>query len=309
MNNLAPIILFIYNRPWHTKQAVEALQKNELAKDSLLYVFSDGPKSEKDVEKAKEVREYIKTIEGFKEVFIKESEKNKGLANSIISGVTEVINKHGKAIVLEDDLVISPYFLKYMNKALNFYKNNKKIFSISEFNLNPSVMKFPQNYPNDVYLNYRNCSWGWGTWKDRWVVVDWEVKDFEFFKKSKRMQRRFNRAGKDLSKMLIAQMERKIDSWAIRWCYAHFKADAYCVFPVKSYVDNIGHDGSGVHCGSSSLFRNEINLAKRDVDFPKELKLNQVLIQNYCKVFNRSFYEKVKSLIKKLLMYDLWKRK
>jgi GT2 family glycosyltransferase len=118
MKKQAPIALFVYNRPWHTRQTVEALKKNELASESELFIYSDAPKNGKAKEKVKEVREYIKTIDGFKKVTIIERENNWGLADSIIDGVTKIVNEYGKIIVLEDDLVTSPYFLKFMNEAL-----------------------------------------------------------------------------------------------------------------------------------------------------------------------------------------------
>lgn len=176
---LAPITLFVYNRPDHTNKTIEALKKNKFAKESELFIFSDGPKKQEDASKVKEVRKYLKTIDGFNDVFIKESEKNKGLANSIISGVTEVINKYRKVIVLEDDLITSPVFLEYMNFLLNRYEAEKKVYSVTGYNHPEKIMKIPKDYKYDIYFNPRASSWSWGTWKDRWDNVDWEVKDFE----------------------------------------------------------------------------------------------------------------------------------
>ncbi len=133
MNNLAPIILFTYNRPWHTRQTIEALQKNLYADKSRLIILSDGPKTEIDVPKVQKVREYIKTVKGFRSIEIIEREKNWGLANNIIDGVTRIINEYGKIIVLEDDIVTSPYFLKFMNEALEFYKDEERVMHISGY--------------------------------------------------------------------------------------------------------------------------------------------------------------------------------
>ena len=160
--HLSPIVLFVYNRPWHTKQTVEALQKNELAKESELFIYSDEAKN-KDVRKSvDEVREYIGKIDGFKKVTIIKREKNWGLANSIIDGVTKTVNEYGKIIVLEDDLITSPYFLKFMNEALEFYKEEQKVWHISGWS-------YPINTNNidDVFfLRVMNC-WGWATWADK----------------------------------------------------------------------------------------------------------------------------------------------
>ena len=250
MNNnskFSPIIIFVYNRPKHTEQTVAALKNNLLASESDLFIFSDGPKIEND-EKVREVRDYIKTIEGFKSVTITERDENLGLANSIISGATEIIGKFHRVIVLEDDLVTSKYFLKYMNQALEFFQPQKNVVSISGYNYPDTLIKMPEGYGKELFLSYRFGSWGWGTWKDRWEKIDWSVKDFEKFKKDKELQENFNRGGQDMSQMLIRQMNGDIDSWAIRFDYAHFKNNSYSVRPVKTLVANIGMDGSGVHC-------------------------------------------------------------
>ena len=102
---LAPIVLFTYNRPWHTRQTIEALQKNHLASESVIFIFSDGPKTKEDEPKVEEVRKFLKTIQGFKQIEIIEREKNWGLAKNIIDGVTKVVNEYGKVIVLEDDII------------------------------------------------------------------------------------------------------------------------------------------------------------------------------------------------------------
>ena len=130
MNNLAPIVLFVYNRPWHTRQTVEALQQNELANESELFIFSDEAKDEMATKHVNDIRDYIRTIDGFKNIEIIERDKNFGLAKSIISGVTEIINQYGTVIVLEDDLVTSPYFLQYMNDALVFYEKEDRVVSV-----------------------------------------------------------------------------------------------------------------------------------------------------------------------------------
>ena len=163
MSNLAPIVLFVYNRLWHTKQTVEALKKNELASQSEIFIYCDNAKSEKVQSSVNEVRNFVDTVDGFKKVTVIKREKNWGLSDSITDGVTKIVNKYGKIIVLEDDLVVSPYFLKFMNDALKFYKDEKKVWHVSGWN-------YPINSDNldDVFLwRLMNC-WGWATWSDRW---------------------------------------------------------------------------------------------------------------------------------------------
>ncbi|MDR1783880.1 MAG: glycosyltransferase [Dysgonamonadaceae bacterium] len=231
---LAPICLFVYNRLELTKQTVAALQKNFLASESELFVFSDGAKTENASEKVNQVREYVKTIDGFKTVKIFESKENKGLATSIISGVTQILEKYGKAIVLEDDLVTSPNFLDFMNAALDYYEHNYTVFSIAGYT--PPI----KNADSDVYFTQRASSWGWATWNDRWDKIDWNVSDYEQFSRNGKLKKQFNRMGTDMCKMLNDQMKGKINSWAIRWCFHQFKNNLFSVFPANSKIINIG---------------------------------------------------------------------
>ena len=232
MKKLAPIILFVYNRLIHLRQTVISLQANKISKESDLYIYSDGPKNSADTQKVSRIREYIKTVTGFKTIHIIENRTNKGLANSVISGVTEILHNYSRVIVVEDDLQVSEKFLEFMNAALEYYSSSPEIFSISGYNF-PIII--PTDYGNDVYLSYRPSSWGWATWRGRWDQVDWEIKDYREFKKNKNAQRLFNHGGEDLAPMLHKQMKGVIDSWAIRWAYSHFKNNGYCLFPNKSY--------------------------------------------------------------------------
>ncbi|MCW9065076.1 MAG: glycosyltransferase, partial [Ignavibacteriaceae bacterium] len=170
MDNLAPIILFVYNRPEHTKRTVESLLKNTLVSRSNLFIFSDAAKNDKDFKNVEEVRNYIRTIKSFNKIEIIERERNFGLANSVISGVSEVIESYGKVIVLEDDMISSPYFLKFMNEVLNISENEQRIFSVTGYTF---PIKIPELYKFPIYLSPRSSSWGWGTWKNRWERADW----------------------------------------------------------------------------------------------------------------------------------------
>ena len=284
---LAPIILFVYNRPWHTQQTVEALQKNELATESELFIFADGSKvnaTAEQKEKIKQVREYINKISGFKSVTICEKETNCGLANSVIAGVTEIINKFGEAIVVEDDLVTSKYFLRFMNEALDFFEKDDQIFSVSGYNYPAKTMEIPRNYKHDIYLSYRHGSWGWGTWKDRWMSVDWGVNDFKEFSVSTELQKAFNRGGVDMSEMLKAQMESNIDSWAIRFDYSMFKQNKFNIRPVKSLVTNVGLDSSGTHTGADEKLITTLD----DNWMPKieMVEPDKTILKNFRRVFD-----------------------
>ncbi len=200
--SLAPVVLFVYNRPIHTQKTIQALQANNLANESDLYIFSDAPKNEQEFDAVKQVRTYIKTINGFKSINIIERETNFGLANSIILGVTMIINKYGKIIVLEDDLLLSSNFLDFMNKSLDFYQDNTSILSVSGYNM---AVKNNKNIKHDVFFAGRSASWGWATWAHQWQGIDWEVSDFKSFSKNKKQIKRFNYNGTDMFNMLKNQ--------------------------------------------------------------------------------------------------------
>ena len=248
-DDAAPIVLFVYNRPTHTIRTVEALLKNALAKKSNLFIYSDAPKQSKNEDAVRDVRAYIKTIAGFRSISIVERDRNWGLANSIIDGVTAVVNKHGRIIVLEDDLVVSTLFLDYMNEALRHYESDPKAFSIGAYSFPEKTMPIPSDYSWDTYASFRCCSWGWATWIDRWKRVDWGMDYYTTFLRDPGAQKSFNRGGPDMTQMLKLQHDRQIDSWAIRFCYAQHANNMHCIYPVKTLVMNIGLDHSGMHCG------------------------------------------------------------
>lgn len=245
---LAPVVLFVYNRPDHTMRLLKSLNRAAEAEQTKLFVFSDSAKDERTQEQVKAVRDcvaqFMQKESRFQKVEVKEASKNRGLAQSIISGVTEIIREYGRVIVLEDDLEVSSDFLNYMNGALDFYEDKSDIWAISGYTF---PMKAFQNYPHDVYLSGRGCSWGWATWQDRWETVDWEVKDYPVFKHNLVKRHAFARWGRDLPEMLDAYMYGEIHSWAIRWCYEAFKQGRLTVYPTVSRVLNGGTDGSGTN--------------------------------------------------------------
>ncbi len=278
----APIVLFVFNRPRHTRRTIDSLRANELASRSDLFVFSEGARSETDDADVKEVRALVGKIDGFKTVTVHEQSMNCGLAGSVIDGVSKVIQRFGKVIVVEDDLELSPSFLNYMNGALERYEQDPRIFSIGGYS--PPV-DIPESYTEASYLSFRCCTWGWATWRDRWEKVDWAVTDFEAFCQDRRMIERFNRGGNDMFHILRRQMAGEISSWGIRWDYAHFTNDAYCFRPTRSLVLNTGHDGTGTHCGLTKKFDVLID-ARPSLAFPEpaHIKLDEE-INRRCALF------------------------
>lgn len=301
--SVAPIVLFVYNRPEHTKKTIEALKLNEFASDSDLFIFSDGPKVGSD-DKVKKVKEYIKVVTGFKSLTIVEREKNFGLAANIIAGVTEIINKYGVVIVLEDDIITSSNFLKYMNMSLEKYENDERIYSISGFNVK---MAIPDYYKNDVFLSYRHSSWGWATWKNRWLEADWNIAEREDVFKNKEIRRFFDRGGDDLFYILKAQINGKINSWAIRWYCSHFRKNRFTVFPVESFVENIGFDGSGIHCGNvkNAPGRPVIYNSKIEVCLPESIDFDEKINKEFLSHYKYKFKDKIRRFLKELLRYRI----
>ncbi len=293
MNKFAPIVIFCYDRVEHLKKTVESLLKNVEAKQSILYIYSDGYKNEADKNLIQNVRDYIDTIEGFKAIYKIKRNKNFGLANSIISGVSEVINKHGSIIVLEDDLQVSKDFILYMNKALEYYKNQTNIFSISSY---CAPIRIPADYTFDTFLFNRINSWGWACWQDRWDTVDWEMSYFEKFIKDKKKRKEFSKGGLDLNIMLLKQFTGKIDSWAIRFNYAGFEQKKYTVYPVVTKVLNIGADGSGTNVGKTTKYNNII--IESNIKFSDKLKPNSTICKNYRDFFKPSIYRRIINFFK-----------
>ena len=244
----APVIVFTYNRADKAQIVLESLDHNLLAPETDLYIFNDAGNDLKtgDHEKVAKVREYLevfRTNNHFKKVQITMAPEHKGLAASVISGVTDIIHRYGKVIVTEDDLVSHVNYLNYANDALNYYKDNPQIWSISSYNL---PMKTCEGR-KDVYFTYRGCSYGWATWADRWDTVDWTMADYKRLPWDLKYMKKLNHAGRDLFVMLRDQKRGIIDSWAVRWVFAQVKNELLTVYPGQSLIHNIGFDGSGAH--------------------------------------------------------------
>lgn len=251
---VAPIVVFVYNRPWHTRQTLESLKKNVLASDSDLIIYADGAKKPKATAQVQEVRDYINTLTGFKSVTVVEREQNWGLAANIIDGVTDVVERYGTVIVMEDDLVTSPMFLRFMNDALKFYKDEENIWHISGWNypVDPTGL-------GDAFLwRVMNC-WGWATWSDRWTYFERNTEKL-FSEFSSQDRHHFNL---DDNHNFWSQVELNksgnINTWAIYWYATIFKAGGLCLGPTQSLVQNIGFDGSGEHCGSNKTLRVDVS--------------------------------------------------
>lgn len=289
-----PVVIFCFNRPLHLQRTVEALKKNKLAKVSELIIYSDGPRKQEDFQKVSEVRTYLHSISGFASVTIHESAKNKGLAASVITGVTQVLENHDSVIVLEDDMLCTSDFLDYMNDALSVYSSRKDIFSISGYSPD---LPIPANYPHEVYLVPRASSWGWGTWRNKWIQADWEVKDFELLKKDSELRKKLKSGGEDLWPMLCKQQMGIINSWAVRWTWTQSKNGGYGLYPVKSKIRNIGTDGSGENFSKeTSAYDNE--MWEGEITLDANVHPDNALIHIFSNNYRLSIFRKILNQLK-----------
>lgn len=273
INSLAPVVLFTYKRLDTLQETVRALTANYLAGDSDLIIYSDGAKTPADQIIIGEIRNYLKTIVGFKSVTIHESFTNRGLATSIINGVSQVMSQYHKAIVLEDDLISSKNFLTFMNVGLDKYILEKKVYSISGYAFDFKNLDIKE----DGYFLNRSWSWGWASWEDRWTEIDWEVNDYSLFEKNYKQKKSFSKLGSDVYGMLRKQMKGEVDSWYIRSTYHQFKIGGLSLYPTISKIDNNGFDIIATHnSGLKNRYLTPFDSSdNRNFNFPDQIEVNK----------------------------------
>lgn len=255
----APLVVFAYKRANHLERTLQALNNNMYASETVIYIYSDGCKDDSDNDAVNNVRKVINDFSvnsKYKKTNIIYSEANKGLANSIIFAVTDIINKYDKVIVVEDDLITSTNFLAYMNAALEYYEKYDNVWSIAGYS---PMIRLPRKLVDDVYMCKRAGSWGWATWSDRWNKVDWSFEKYEKYINSSKVIKEFKRNGYDMPEMLKKQLNGQIDSWAIRFCFVQCLENALTINPVKSKIQNIGVDGSGTHKVNENKWQTELD--------------------------------------------------
>ena len=297
----APILLFVYNRPEHVQQTVRALQANTLAAESDLFIYSDAAKDESGKDAVNEVRTFIRQIKGFKTITLIEREKNWGLARSIIDGVTTQVNRYGKVIVLEDDLITAPHFLRFMNDALETYKDEPRVGHIQacDFTQDPSL-------PDTFFIKWTG-SWGWGTWARAWKYFNPDGQALLDELISRHLTYTFDFDGKyGYTRMLRRQIEGKNNSWAIRWNASLFLKDILSLNVGKSLVQNNGFDGSGTNCGGGSLYTSNLCMTPLKVVPISPIEENMEARQAYVRYYARtnSFLAKAIRRIKRTLHGD-----
>lgn len=298
---LSPILLFVYNRLTHTQRCVEALLRNPLASESKLFVYSDGAKDASQQETVNEVRNYIHSISGFKNIIVIERNENWGLARNIIDGVTTQINQYGRVIVLEDDLVVAPHFLKFMNDALEAYKNEPQVGHIQgcDFTQDPTLP--------DTFLIKWTGSWGWATWDRAWKHFNPNGKALLQELEARKLTYTFDFDGKyGYTRMLRRQIEGKNNSWAIRWNASLFLKGILSLNVGRSLVQNEGFDGSGTNCGGGGLYASQLYLKELPVVPISPIEENPEARQAYVRYYARtnSFWAKAIRRIKRTLKGD-----
>jgi GNT-I family len=288
MASVAPIVFFVYNRPEHTRQTLEALSKNQLASQSSLFIYIDGPKANATSETIAKI-EAVKKIAAEKkwcgQVTIIAAEKNKGLFKSITEGITKTVDQFGKVIVMEDDILVAPGFLKYMNDALDLYENTPEVMHISgfsreEFNAVPAAAS--------TYFFYHTTCWGWATWKRAWDKFIPDALQVKHAVSKKGNIKKLNMDNTfEMFWGLKAIADGKFQSWNTVWHSVVFLNEGFCLHPSKSMVSNIGNDGSGEHClpdesfGKNQLGTENISLTKIPLQENKAIQAYYVSLHSF----------------------------
>lgn len=300
MSAFSPVVIFVYNRNDHLRRTLDALNGNRSISNTTLYVFSDGPRSDNDAKGVQEVRRLIREKNRFGNTEIIESETNKGLAASVIDGATQVLDKHGSVIVLEDDVVTSPGWYDFMNAGIQFYENNASIWSIGGY---CPPLSFPASYPHDVFLSPLTTSYSWGTWADRWKLVDWNISDYDEFIQDKERVDRFCGWNPGRMRRLKRTIKNNRSSWAVRWGYAAAKQQRLNILPTKSRVTNIGYD-IGVHSQSvvtaEALAKYSVVPADEPFEFRDDLKLEPMIVEVLKAFHHVSIWDRAKNLLRRI---------
>ena len=283
MQNLAPIALFVYNRPEHTRRTLKFLQQNLLADESRLFIFSDAAANPADEAKVKEVRELIKTASGFRNTEIVERSKNFGLAASIIDGVSRLVKEYGRIIVFEDDLISSPYTLQYFNDGLRRYQSEEKVMHIGAYMYPLKGQAAGENCLPETFFYRAATSWGWATWARAWNHFEPDIDKLMGQFNARKINDFSIEGTMNFWKQIREFKAGKNNSWAIRWYASLFLKGGLTLNPSESLINNIGHDGSGVHSGVNDIYNVVVN-HKPITYFPEVIEENKDAY-NYIRTF------------------------
>lgn len=304
----APIAVTVYDRLNHLTRCVESLKNNSLARYSELYIISDAPYKQEHESRISEVRNYINSITGFKKVIPVFRKNNMGAHDSWVTACADLYKKYDKLISLEDDIVVSTDFLQYMNDALSYYRDDKRIYSVCGFK---APFELPEYYKEDVFFYPCNSPWGIATWKDRWEAVDHSYFDrYSELKKDRKRYKEFVSIGFYIKGILQADSKKEVVADDLRVYYHMFQHNMCSVFPVVSKTQNWGFDGTGEHCGNKEVWwaKPELDTRNQPTKFIPFNGYNEELLLNH-----RKFQDKINGgLIAKWLKYTwvhrLWKK-
>ncbi|EML0364016.1 hypothetical protein AB7459_12915 [Providencia rettgeri] len=306
MNNTlnTALVLFVYNREFHTKKTLAALANNKNIHNTTLYIFCDAAKKNEDNESVNRVRDSVIDFKwpGYSKKIIFR-DKNMGLGPSVIDGISLVMEEHNAVIVIEDDIITNESFFDYMLTMLELYKKTPSVYSISGYVIPPLSTRKVE----DIYFIPRISSWGWGTWKDRWMTVDWSISDYTSFINNKHETHEFKKAGNDMLDMLINQVEGESESWAIRFDYNRYKNNGLTIYPGSSLVSNIGSDGSGSHRDNTTKFDVPINgnfFSGETFSYRVPTISNDATL-TYQKFYSSNFISKIIIVLRRLGLYDV----
>lgn len=272
VSDTTPVAVFAYNRPEHLRLTIEALNHNELASDTALCVFSDAPRNAAAEEGVFKVRQYLRSVTGFKSLRIIERERNFGLAASVIDGVGQLVSEYGRVIVLEDDLITAPGFLNYMNLALERYQFEDRIMQVAAHMFPVELDAVTEDA---LFLPFIS-SWGWGTWGRAWRHFDAAATGYTQLRDDKRRRKEFDLKGHyRYFRMLESYMRGSVDSWAIRWYLSVFLRQGLALYPKRSLVENIGFDGTGVNCAVSDMAQQSLDAGFRATRLPSAIAVSE----------------------------------
>lgn len=272
MSTLAPVVVFAYRRPDHLRNTLTSLMRCDGFEQSPIIVYCDGARGVNETDSVRATRELTRSMLGDRAEY-HFSEVNLGLSRSVIAGVSNTVNRFGRAIVVEDDLVLSPSFLTFMNHALDRYVNDESVYQVSGYMFDVPELK---TSASALFLPF-TVSWGWATWKRAWDQFDPRASGWEALRTDTNLHRRFNLDGTyDYGTMLVRQMEGLRDSWAVRWYWTVFKANGLVLFPPVSLVSNTGFDGSGTHGRGllRKLSKTKPVLPSNDLNLPESVQLD-----------------------------------
>lgn len=274
VTDLAPIVLFVYNRPDHASRTLASLAANSLARDSDLIIYADGPKKPEHEASVRAVRELVRSVTGFRSIRIVERETNFGLAKSIISGVSEVCAERGRVVVVEDDLETSPDFLGFLNAGLERYRDEPRVLQISGY----AYPAHDRSTADAFFLPMVSC-WGWATWSRAWAKFDPAMKALTRLDGDREARRRFNVDDcYDYYGMACQQRQGKIDSWGIRWQLSLFEHQGLVLYPRETLVRNAGVDKTGTHGAGESRFQVALsgsNPSVLDLSWPLDARVDE----------------------------------